>query len=271
MARTTSAHGAGTFGAGGGRRPARRVALDVALRCGSRVERLDLRASELRETEGRLLRRLLADAHAPPLTSLEIGGNALGDAGATAVADGLRRNARLRRLGLGAGIGATGADALADALAVNTAPVARPAPTAAARRRRRARGRAPPLPRRSAARPRAQWRRARRGGTAVDALAAALGGDAPLPPTLRPRLAGNGLGLASRRRLRAALEARRPRQRVALGFGAKQNAAAAAAARAADLVEEFDEDDDEDDEMLEEDESSDEELSAHAGRSVSFR
>ena len=65
---------------------------------------------------------------------------------------------------------------------------------------------------------------------------------------------------------------RAERQGVALGFGAKQPVAVAAAARAADLEEEFDdEDDDEDNEMLEEDESSDEELSAHAGRSVSFR
>ena len=109
VAHHTSAHGAGAFE----REPVDEhdqrgvLALDVALRCGSRVERLDLRASGLRETEGRLLRRLLADAHAPPLTSLEIGGNALGDAGATAVADGLRRNARLRRLGLErTGIGA---------------------------------------------------------------------------------------------------------------------------------------------------------------------
>ena len=279
VAHHTSAHGAGAFEREAADEHDQRgvLALDVALRCGSRVERLDLRASGLRETEGRLLRRLLSDAHAPPLTSLEIGGNALGDAGVAAVADGLRRNARLRRLGLErTGIGATGAAALADALAVNTAlralglahnrcGASGVAALAGALRLTAAPLRELDLEHHGAA--------LGGGGTAVDALAAALGGDAPLPPTLRHlRLAGNGLGVASRRRLRAALEARRPRQRVALGFGAKQTAAAAAAARAADLEEEFDEDDDdEDDEMLEVDESSDEELSAHAGRSVSFR
>ena len=273
----TSAHGAGAFEREAADEHDQRgvLALDVALRCGSRVEKLDLRASGLRETEGRLLRRLLSDAHAPPLTSLEIGGNALGDAGAAAVADGLRRNARLRRLGLErTGIGATGAAALADALAVNTAlralglahnrcgasgvaalagalrlTAARSASSTSSTRRRGARRR---------------WHRRRRARGRARR-------DAPLPPTLRHlRLAGNGLGgepppAARRGRGEEAAPSASP------SASARSNAATAAAARAADLEEEFDDDDDdEDDEMLEEDESSDEELSAHAGRSLSF-
>ena len=151
---------------------------------------------------------------------LQIGGNALGDAGATAVADGLRRNARLRRLGLErTGIGATGADALADALAVNTAlrslglahnrcGASGVAALAGALRLTAAPLRELDLEHNGAA--------LGGGGTAVDALAAALGGDAPLPPTLRHlRLAGNGLGLASRRRLRAAPARRRGPSRAA--------------------------------------------------------
>ena len=220
VAHHTSAHGAGAFE----REPADEhdqrgvLALDVALRCGSRVERLDLRASGLRETEGRLLRRLLADAHAPPLTSLEIGGNALGDAGATAVADGLRRNARLRRLGLErTGIGATGAAALA----VNTALRALASRTTAAARPASPRSRARSASPRAAPRLDLEHNGTALGRVAPPSTRSRLGGDAPLPPTLRlasrqrPRR-------RSRRRLRAALEARRPRPRVALGFGAKQ-------------------------------------------------